>query len=119
MPCPYCWPVVTTPLPCGGVGGGFSVRVSLLRNHLGGILPEAHFYLMGNEGGDDEGDDGGDAEGRQDVKGDLQGVGSQPEGHQVVTHAEAYGGAGKERKSFHVLHKTLIKTGLLHQNHYQ
>ena len=29
--------------------------------HLGGILPEAHFYLMGNESGDDEGDDGGDA----------------------------------------------------------
>lgn len=48
---------------------------------------------MGNEGGDDEGDECDDAEGRQDAKGDLQGVGLQPEGHQVVTHAEAYGGA--------------------------
>ena len=87
--------------------------LSLLRNHLGGILLEAHFYLMGNEGGDDEGDECDDAEGRQDAKGDLQGVGLQPEGHQVVTHAEAYGGAGKERMSFQVSYVVSFRLLLL------
>ena len=54
----------------------FGINSLLPRYHLSGIFLEAYFYLICNEGGDDEGDDGGDAEGRQDAEGDLQGVGS-------------------------------------------
>ena len=54
----------------------FGINSLSPRYHLGGILPETHFYLMGHEGCDDEGDECDDAEGRQETEGDLQGVGS-------------------------------------------
>ena len=61
--------------------------------HLGGIFAEAHFYFMGNESGDYEGDDCCDTEGWQDAEGDLQGVSSQPERHEVITYAKSDDGA--------------------------
>ena len=54
----------------------FGINSLSPRYHLGGILPEAHFYIICNESGDDEGDECGDAEGWQETEGNLQGVGS-------------------------------------------
>ena len=59
------------------------------RYHRCWIFLEAYLYFHGHEGGDDDSDECDDAEGRQETEGNLQGVGLQPEGHQVVTHAEA------------------------------
>ena len=67
----------------------FGINSLSPRYHLGGIFLEAYLYFHGHEGCDDEGDKQDDTEGRGEAEGNLQGVGSQPEGHQIVTHAEA------------------------------